>query len=242
MICDKHNIEEKTIIKNVNFNNKDVLEVGCGVGRYANFICSLCKSYTGIDVNENAILTAKEEIKFSNANFICDNFLTYNFRNSTYDIIVMCLTFHEFSSEMQGLALLKSLKLLKKDGKIIIVDPRMCNDSFQALYDVVYNNFKYYNHCMDVKHSNWVLKKLEGDDIIKLIKTTNINVDFEFENIEEVIETLISDEAFEMLDWDKSKRDKLLKMLIKFVEKNNLSKDGKIVVYDKLILSVFEKG
>jgi len=53
--------------------NSDVLDVGCGMGRWAETIIPVCKSYTGIDFSDKMIDIAKQRCCFQNKDYHFEN-------------------------------------------------------------------------------------------------------------------------------------------------------------------------
>lgn len=66
------------------FNNKNILEVGCGFGSFFKLNYK-CKNYTGIDVNLNLINSAKKE--FPNYNFYNKSLEDFE-TEETYDLSI----------------------------------------------------------------------------------------------------------------------------------------------------------
>ena len=67
------------IIKNRVHKNWSVLELGCGSGILASYICDDVGDYTGIDIARNAISFAKRKIMKPNIKFIAGDVLKENF-------------------------------------------------------------------------------------------------------------------------------------------------------------------
>lgn len=61
--------ESEVLLDNIDFNGKKVLEIGCGLGRWANFFHDKCDVYLGIDYSKNLIQIAKENYNFDNCYF-----------------------------------------------------------------------------------------------------------------------------------------------------------------------------
>lgn len=61
--------EIEVISKKIDFNNKKILEIGCGLGRWCEFFQDKCEEYVGIDYSENLIEIAKEHFNYSNCHF-----------------------------------------------------------------------------------------------------------------------------------------------------------------------------
>ena len=65
----RNDIEKYSILKTIEVEDKDVLDVGCGTGAYCNWFKEYgAKSVTGVDISEDMIKIAKEtypELDFS---------------------------------------------------------------------------------------------------------------------------------------------------------------------------------
>ena len=61
--------ESEVLLDNIDFNGKKVIEIGCGLGRWADFFHDKCDVYLGIDYSENLIQIAKENYNFDNCYF-----------------------------------------------------------------------------------------------------------------------------------------------------------------------------
>lgn len=64
--------EKKSILPYLNVGcNHKILDIGCGVGRWAESIVTTCKKYIGVDFSEEMVRVASEYFRdYSNANFI----------------------------------------------------------------------------------------------------------------------------------------------------------------------------
>lgn len=79
---DKRQLEESEILlNNIDFTNKKVLEIGCGLGRWAEFFHDKCDTYLGIDYAENLIELANENYKYDNCHFQVMSALDINIDN-----------------------------------------------------------------------------------------------------------------------------------------------------------------
>lgn len=61
--------EIKVLSKKIEFENRNILEIGCGLGRWAEFFHDKCNNYIGIDYSENLIKLAKNNFNYSNCYF-----------------------------------------------------------------------------------------------------------------------------------------------------------------------------
>lgn len=98
--------------------DKTILEIGVGTGRLAVRTAPLCKEFYGIDISSETIKSAAKNLEeHNNTNFICDDFMTYNFA-LTFDVIYSSLTFMHIKEKQT--AINKIQKLLKTNGLFVL--------------------------------------------------------------------------------------------------------------------------
>lgn len=97
-----------------------VYEIGCGGGDNLNALFKFCDKnrigakFTGIDINEECIIFAKENSLITNPEFIVSDYKKTNFLNGKPDIIFSSLFCHHFSDE----ELIEMIKWMKANSKI----------------------------------------------------------------------------------------------------------------------------
>lgn len=235
MVIDSKNIEEKKLIELINPKNKNILEIGCGQGRQAFLLAPLSSKYIAIDTNKDAILTAKKKLTKElekKLEFSVENGEKLPYSSNSFDAILMILCFHEVSVQKQGLVLQEINRVLKKGGQLLIIDPTEPPDQVQALFNVVYNNFQYFDHSAIVKHSIWSLKKAVSCGLFKINKTSTYKIDWNFDNFDELMNFVINNSK--EIDWDKSKKQLLEKELIKISKSKN---KNNITIHDDLTIN-----
>lgn len=65
----RHKEESELLLNKIDFENKKILEIGCGIGRWAEVFHDKCDSYLGIDYSEDLIEIAKENYNYDNCHF-----------------------------------------------------------------------------------------------------------------------------------------------------------------------------
>ena len=227
--------ETRKLLQLFNPQDKKILDVGCGDGRYSSIFADSCKKYVGIDINEETIkLNNLNNIK-NNVFYEVQNIIKYN-PNEKFDIIILSLAFHEIDIKEQGLAIINMLHLLDKNGQIIILDPAFENDSFQALWNVAYNCLKFYNHDYSVKHSQDVIAKAVENNLCNIIKKDSLAIPFEFNNFDEIYQMIINDGEFKDVKWNEDNKLELYNCLLNFIKKKE-----NIIIYDKLDITILQK-
>lgn len=106
------------LIKKKFSGNLNILELGCGRGSLLDYIYSEELNYLGIDLSNVAINYAKEKYKYSNINFLEDDFNNINSSINNFD----CIVFNEslyYANNIESI-LFNYNGLLKKNGYIIV--------------------------------------------------------------------------------------------------------------------------
>ncbi len=106
---------QKNFKRNLNILKKfvpsgNLLEIGCAYGFFLD-LAQANYDTEGIDINENACMYAKENLKL---NVICGDFMETDFSKNSYDIIVSWATLEHMSEP--NLYIEKISSLLKKGG------------------------------------------------------------------------------------------------------------------------------
>ena len=98
--------------------SKSVLEIGVGTGRLAVKTAPHCNCLTGIDISPNTIERAKHNLTvFDNVLLICNDFLTYDFKEK-YDVIYSSLTWLHIQNKQ--FAVKKVAGLLNENGRFVL--------------------------------------------------------------------------------------------------------------------------
>ena len=61
--------DNKLFVENIDSEGKKIFEIGCGIGRWADFLYDKCDCYLGIDYSDGLIDIAKESHHFENCEF-----------------------------------------------------------------------------------------------------------------------------------------------------------------------------
>jgi len=225
MIIDSKKIEGKKLIDLINPKDKNILEIGCGQGRQAFLLAPLSSKYIAIDTNKKSILTAKNKLTKElekKLEFSIANGENIPYPKDNFDTVLMILCFHEISVQKQGLVLQEINRVLKKNGQLIIIDPTQPANQVQSIFNIVYNNFQYFDHSVVVKHSIWSLKKAISNRLFKLKRKSQYKIDWKFNNLKELVDFVIN--CSSEISWNKNKisfLEKELTKLIKIKDKNN---------------------
>lgn len=170
---DKPNHILNFLLKKV--KNKNVLDIGCGTGKYSVEIIKHAKSLIGIDKSKNQLEIAKSKTTNKSC-FVCADAANLPFKNNTFDVIVSCWCVGTIlDKKTQQKVINEAKRVLNKDGEIYFVENDI-GEEFEQIRD------RYPNIEKTKAYNDFLL--LNGFTEIK-----KINTYFEFETIEDARQT-----------------------------------------------------
>ncbi len=131
-----YNVWLEFLNSNMNDEVIDILEVGCGTGKFANLLDLKALNYDGFDLSEQMINEAKD--KNLNANFFVEDARTFNLEKK-YDVIICFMdTINYLTSEKDIQKAFKQFsKHLKPGGKVLFDIHQADNlENFSDYYEV----------------------------------------------------------------------------------------------------------
>ena len=126
---DFENIEVQTIEKYIDLIGKDVIDIGCGTGRFLFRVLPYVKSVTGIDNDEFSIavlnnnLSRKYGFYASKATIICSSIEDAIIPPESMDVAFFSWSLYALSEKQMEQAVQKIFHLLRTNGKLIILQP-----------------------------------------------------------------------------------------------------------------------
>jgi len=117
---DENNKVLKKLLEKFSFNNKIVLDVGCGSGKYIEFLAPKSKKYYALDISKPLIELAKEKYKkFDNVEFLNCSAEKISLENNSVDVIFASWVLTAMvSEEMRENSIKEMLRVLKQMGNI----------------------------------------------------------------------------------------------------------------------------
>lgn len=112
----------KWILENVEQQQLNILDLGCGPGFYSEKLANLGHKVTGIDFSENSIQYAKKEAikKKLDITFLKENYLNLNLEENSFDLVILIFTdFGPLLPYEREQLLIKIKKVLKPNGIFI---------------------------------------------------------------------------------------------------------------------------
>jgi ubiquinone/menaquinone biosynthesis C-methylase UbiE len=149
------------------FQNKTILDLGCGNGKYTNKIHNINKNIIGFD---KSFPQLNHKNRNQNINFINGDAFQLPFKNNSFDLIFSSWMLGTIADENKQQAIIKEAKrTLKENGKIILIE----ND-INSEFEILRGRFSE-NDERTLAYNNFLINN--GFQIIK-----KINTYFEFEN------------------------------------------------------------
>ena len=174
----RHIEEKKLLYEHINLEGKKVLEVGCGIGRWAEALHGKCKSFLGIDYTEDLIEIANKSYDFDDCKFQvmsatdikADELLI----EPPFDVIIFSGVLMYINDDDIKLVFNELNKIGADDKKLFIMEPVYCMESrltlkdfysegLEADYNAIYRTPKEYLDAFENLNCN----KIFSDDIFK---------------------------------------------------------------------------
>jgi ubiquinone/menaquinone biosynthesis C-methylase UbiE len=126
-------LEQAKVVRLMNIEKKDeILDVGCGTGRYAQLFAKQGAHVTGMDFSPNMLKMAKSKVK--NASFRqADITKRFPFQDKKFDKIICSLVVSHIKHPYSMLSEMK--RVIKDDGFIILttLHPKVNFDGFELV-------------------------------------------------------------------------------------------------------------
>ena len=102
-------------------NNISILDVGCGTGNHlAVYRQPGCKLF-GIDLSPAMLEVARRKLGDA-AELSLQDATHMNFADETFDLVTMMLVIHEMPASIRSAVLTECKRVLKKDGRLLVID------------------------------------------------------------------------------------------------------------------------
>lgn len=123
----KRNSPRKAMLKLIEDKNINVLDICTGTGANAVVVAKNRKNakITGVDLSPKMLEIAANKIKqngLDNINIIECNAANTELPTNYYDVIIISLVLHEINDKTASEILKEASRLLKKDGKLIVIE------------------------------------------------------------------------------------------------------------------------
>lgn len=107
--------------QNLNLQNKDVLEIGCGTGVNTRYLAEHSRSITAIDFSEGMLAQARKNINATNVKFIQQDIRTeWKIENDSIDFIVCTLVLEHIENLRHIFD--EAMRVLRPGGEFLIYE------------------------------------------------------------------------------------------------------------------------
>ena len=183
----RHNEEKKIFYENIDVSGKKVLEIGCGVGRWAEALHGKCGSYLGLDFSEELLGIAKKSYKdFDDCNFqlmsATDIKVDELIIKPPFDVVIFSGFLMYINDDDINIIMDEVNQITADDKKVFAMEPTSHMDSRLTLKDFYSEGLESDYSAIYRTESEYVefFKKLNGNEI----RTGNI-----FEELNDFSET-----------------------------------------------------
>jgi len=129
-------ITKKEILKIVNLNKKNVLDIGCGNGWFLKWCSRKIENGIGIDPSEELICAAKDSNNSLNIEYIKLGGEEVSQLNKKFDIIFLFNSFHHVHNNLMMKALTECSKCMKKKSLLLIIEPIAKGNFYKFMKDI----------------------------------------------------------------------------------------------------------
>ena len=153
-----HGVRKK-IAREINSSNKSVLDVATGTGSLAIALSSTAKKVVGIDLSSNMLAVANKKRRNDNLSFMQMDASKMDFNDQEFDIVTISLGLHDMPLEIRTLVLNEVKRVLKKDGKLFILEYDLPQNNFLGfVFSSLINTFesKYYHDFIESDFDNYL--------------------------------------------------------------------------------------
>lgn len=123
MILDPDNQYIQAINSQISLAGATVLEIGCGEGRITRDMAKYASRIVATDLNPAALEQARKTITAKNIEFLYSSNGIPDIPENSFDIVIYTLSLHHIPKNKMVDNLCCSGGLLKKGGKIVVVEP-----------------------------------------------------------------------------------------------------------------------
>ncbi len=120
------------IERTVSFSGKDILEIGCGNGSRSIQVAKRCARLTAIEPDSELIDFAKSNNSDETIKYMVGDAARLVFPDTQFDIAILTLSFHHVPKEDMSLAIDESVRVTKRGGHIIFLEPSTEGTFFDA--------------------------------------------------------------------------------------------------------------
>lgn len=121
-------------VDEVDIINKDILDIGCGYGWFElNAYERGCNKIVGVEISNEDLQTARQNIKNSKINFLVDNATGLSFKERCFDTVVSWDVIEHIPKGKESEMFSEASRVLKRGGVFYLSTP--LNNIFSNMFD-----------------------------------------------------------------------------------------------------------
>lgn len=146
------------ITKEINPINKSVLDVATGTGSLAIDLSKSAEKVVGIDLSSKMLDVAEKKRKNNNLSFLLMDASCMKFNDEEFDLVTISLGLHDMPLDIRTLVLKEVKRVLKRDGKLYILEYDLPQNPLGAVSSRLINTFesKYYLNFINSDFYNYL--------------------------------------------------------------------------------------
>jgi len=135
--------------------NSNVLEIGCGTGYFTKEIVKTKAKICAIDISEDLISIARNEINDENIEFKIENAYEMTYPDNTFDFVIGSSVLHHLEMDK---SVSEIYRVLKPGGAIFFTEPNMMNPQIAIQKNISYIKKKSGDSPDETAFFRWTLK------------------------------------------------------------------------------------
>lgn len=164
----------------INFNNKNVLEVGCGTGRFTQRIAPIVNNMVCIDPDKEALIVCRNHFHQNNIKILLGTLEVIPIPSDSFDIVVFPWSMYMIDEKKKNLQI--AYNALKVGGKLVVLQAN--SGEFEEEVAKLYSHYS----SLDAYGSAYnVLSEVIGSVFGNVVSTEMITY-FLFDNVNQVID------------------------------------------------------
>lgn len=211
------NQSELDVIKRLceGFENKKILEVGCGIGRLAGLITSSGGEYSGVDKNQEFINYCKK--KFTKLTFRKADAEKLPFKSEEFDVVISPWLLPDVKNPL--FAIKEACRVLKRDCAFVVIDGTFLGEYGKLILEF----FK-----KRKIHREWYFQQIR-DHLVSVFRNIQsfelVNIPYIFPDEETAAKEIIMElEVLEKIKLTQKDKEKIKQKIRQF------RKDGEVVI------------
>lgn len=182
----RHEEEKKVLFENIDVSGKKVIEIGCGIGRWAEALHDKCDSFLGLDFSEDLIEIANNTIDFENCKFqvmsATDIKVDELLIEPPFDVIIFSGFLMYINDEDTGVIMEEVNNIGSENMKVFDMEPVSCMETRLTLKD-------FYSEGLESDYNAIYRTEDEYVEIFKKLNCENIRSEDIFKELSDHTET-----------------------------------------------------